>query len=323
MRVKLSVSATIVSVVVVLVCAGWGLAAYGSGQVAQWLRGLVVGAFSHWLTRMYGTVPNGPWVAETLRSRSVLISGAIAMVCLVGLYILAGTAWRLGRTRRENRPRPTEAGTAAIEFALLFPFALMIVLVMIQSMLLAVGNLAVHHAAYAAARSAVVWVPENLSHDEPRNITASPESSAKFHRVRLAAVYAVMPVSAGNGGPGGSDPGSAAIIQDGLERFWQLYGSSAPRWVQTMLEGKCHYAWNFTEVSLSPPSDGNAYGDHETLRVQVRHTLYLSVPYANRIFGDSLASGHYGTPVNVTYSLTNQGVEDEIDVEQFPRYVGR
>ena len=33
--------------------------------------------------------------------------------------------------------------------------------------------------------------------------------------------------------------------------------------------------------------------------------------------------GDYATEAFATYTLTNQGVEDEIDVEVFPRYVGR
>ncbi len=298
--VKLSISATLVAAVVAVVCVVWFIASLSDG-----------------------------WAGRCLRSRVSLFAGAIAMVCAVGLYILTGAAWCLGRAQRKNHTRPKEAGTAAIEFALLFPFALMIVLAMIQSMLLVAGNLAVHHAAYAAARSAVVWIPENLSYGEPRNVLDSPGSSDKFRRIRSAAIYSVMPVSAGKTGLGGEDPGNAEVIKEGLERFWQLYGSSAPNWVQTMVEGKYRYAWNFTEVSLSAPAGGDAYSDHETINVQVRHRLYLSVPYAGMVFslagGEELpgASGHYAMIVNAACSLTNQGVEDEIDVEQFPRYVGR
>jgi hypothetical protein len=94
-----------------------------------------------------------------------------------------------------------------------------------------------------------------------------------------------------------------------------------------MLAGKYRYAWNFTEVSLMPPDDGDTYGANETISVRVNHMLYLSVPYANMVFrtfsGAELPgeSGHYAAEVNVTCALTNQGVVDEIDVEQFPRYV--
>ncbi len=299
-RLRLSVSATVLVIAVVLVCAGWFIASLDSG-----------------------------WVGRCFRSRMSLYAGVVALIGMMCLYILVGVAWRLGRTRRKERVRSSQAGTAAIEFALLFPFALMIVLAMIQSMLLVAGNLAVHHAAYSAARSAVVWIPENLSYDEPTNVVGSLESSAKFHRIRSSAVYAVMPVCAGKDGLGSYDPGNAATIEDGFERFWQLYGSSAPNWVRTMLAGKYRYAWNFTEVSLTPPDDGDAYGKNETISVQVNHMLYLSVPYANMVFsafsGAELPgeSGHYAAEVNVTCALTNQGVVDEIDVEIFPRYVGR
>ena len=250
------------------------------------------------------------------------------MVCMVGLYVMVGAAWRLGRQQRKNRAR-RQTGTAAIEFALLFPFAMMIILTMVQSMLMVAGNLAVHYAAYSAARSAVVWIPESLSYDEPKNVLALSDSSEKFYHIRAAAVYAVMPVSAGKSGLGSEDPGNSNLIKEGFESFWQLSGSSAPNWVNTMLADKYRYAWNFTDVSLEDPAGGDTYGVHETVSARVTHRLYLSVPYAgavlSRFGGEELPgeAGHYAMVVNAEYSLTNQGVQDEIDVERFPKYVGQ
>lgn len=267
---------------------------------------------------------DGGWVGAFLRSRATTVGGGLVLGTALALYVLAGAMWRLGRARP---PQRRQAGTAAIEFALVFPFALMIVLIMIQSMLVVAGNLAVHYAAYAAARAAVVWVPEKLSYEEPRNIVAlDPDGSAKFHRIRCAAVYALLPVSAGKPGAGGTAiSGGAATVREGMTRFFELYGADVPNWIRSMLEAKFQYAWDYTEVVLFPPAEEPAYGDHEDLRVRVRHRLYLPVPYANRIFGSALpdGAGDYGTSVEATYALTNHGVEDEIDVEQFPRTVGK
>jgi hypothetical protein len=283
-----------------------GLAAVG----AAWLVG----------SRVPG--PVGGW----LRSRLTLYAGGVLLAAVVGLYLLGGAMWRLGRSQRPARVRREQAGTAAIEFALVFPIALMIVLVMIQSMLVVTANLAVHRAAYDAVRAAITWVPEKVSYEEPRNVVGDPDSSAKFHRVRSAAVYAVMAISAGKPGAGGAgSAGSAGTIADGIRTFFERSGKIPPRWVETMLEPKFQYAWDFTEVTLFPPANGAIYGDHEDLSVRVRHVIYLAVPYANRIFGQELAggSGDYGTEAEATYALTNQGIEDDIDVEQFPRTVGR
>lgn len=293
-RLRLSHSAVAMIIVLVVICAAWYVGSLGDG-----------------------------WVGRCLRSRLTLYAGGILLACVVVLYVLVGAAWRLGRAQRESQANSADAGTAAIEFALLFPIALMIVLVMIQSSLLVAGNLAVHHAAYVAARSAVVWVPENLSYGESRNVVGNPGGSAKLHRIHSAAVYAVMPVSAGRPDLGGQAE-NAVVIREGLRRFHELHNIPVPNWINTMLTGKYQYAWSHTDVSLQPPADGNAYGDHETLRVQVRHTLYLSVPYAGWIFGEPLGesgNNYYGTEVDASCALTNQGVEDEIDVEQFPQYI--
>ena len=296
-RLRPSAAAVIVLAGVAAVCAVWAAGARGDG-----------------------------WVGAFLRSRTTIVAGGLVIASALILAMLVGGLWRLGRAGRSKRVAGREAGTAANEFALVFPCALMIVLVMIQAMLVVAGNLAVHHAAYAAARAAVVWVPEKLSYEEPRNVVTDPELSAKFHRIRCAAVYALLPVSAGKPGAGGTGgAGGAASVREGMARFFELSGTNPPRWVETMLDAKFQYAWDYTEVVLFPPEMGPVYGDHEDMRVQVRHMLYLPVPYANRIFGAALGAGDgdYGTPVAATYALTNQGVEDEIDVEQFPRTVGK
>jgi len=282
------------AVAIALVCAGWALAACGNG-----------------------------WLGRALRSPLTLRAGAVCLASIVLLYLIAGALWRLGRGRRRA---DGSAGTAAIEFVLLFPIALSIVLVMIQSMLVVVGNIVVHYSAFAAARAAVVHVPEKLSYEEPRNVVADPAYSGKFHRIRCAAVEAVKGVSAGKQGAGGSGgSGGAIVLEQGIDRFFSLYDRPSPRWVRTMLPSKYEYAWDYTEVSLQPPDNGQQYGDHEDLTVSVRHMLYLSMPYARALFGKPLpgGTGDYATEATATYTLTNQGVEDEIDVEVFPRYVGR
>ena len=287
-------SAAVLAGAVVVVCAAWGAGAAGGG-----------------------------WLGRALRDPLTIRAGAAALASALVLYLLVAAMRRLGRARRAAGG---EEGTAAIEFVLLLPIALAIVLIMIQSLLVVTGNVAVHYSAYAAARAATVWVPEKVSYEEPRNVVSDPEYSAKFHRIRCAAAEAVKAVSAGKSGAGGAtDTGAGLLVTEGLDRFFSLYEKRTPRWVHTMLQAKCNYAWHFTEVTLVPPADGERYEDHEDLTVFVRHMLYLSVPYANRFFGDPLpgGDGDYATEATARYTLTNQGVEDEIDVEVFPRYVGR
>ncbi len=268
------------------------------------------------------------WAAQALRSRTALIAGSVLLASLTILYVLIAAMWRLAR-QPSQAAENAEAGSAAVEFALLFPIALTIVLIMVQATLLLAGNLVVHHAGYAAARAAIVWVPESVSYDEPRNVVSDPASSEKLMRIRAAAVYKVLPVSASRSlGVGGAGP-TAAALQDGLRRFYELYDEPVPGWIENHLPAKYEYAWNNTDVAIYPPEDGEEYGDAEDLRVRTRHTLYLSVPYARHVFAafgaarEISADGAIGSDVEVTYTLTNQGVDDIIEVEQFPRMAGK
>lgn len=295
---RLSASATVLIVAATVLCVAWAVVASGRGPAA-----------------------------EAMRSPTAIIFGAAALGSLLILYVLSGLLWRLGRGRG-RLAETSESGTAAVEFALLFPIALMIVLIMIQSAMVLSANLVVHHAGYTAARAAITWVPEKLSYDEPRNVVAGRGQSEKLDRIRAAAVYKLLAISASRRGAAGAAAGDSTVIQEGMARFYELYGEEVPGWISNMLPAKYEYAWEHTEVTLHPPANGQIYGDNEELRVWLRHTVYLSVPYANRIFAlvgaaRGLPRGGFGTDVEVTYTLTNQGVEDEIDVEQFPRYVGR
>jgi len=292
---RLPASVWIAAAVVGSVCAAWAVGARSAG-----------------------------WLGGALRDRATILHGAIALGCFVALCVLAEVMRRMGRRRARGGG---SEGTAAIEMVLLFPFALVVALVMIQSMLLAAGNVVVHYAGYCAARAAIVHVPEKLSFEEPRNVLAPPGISEKRLRIRLAAVEAVKGVAAGCDGPWASSgsAGGSEVGEEAYERFFTLYGRRPPRWVHTMLADKWEYALAHTRVAISEPANGTIYGDHEDIRVSVYHDLYLSVPVARRVFGSELpgASGHFAAQATATYTLTNQGVEDEIDVEVFPRYVGR
>ena len=53
------------------------------------------------------------------------------------------------------RALAAEGGTATLEFCMVIPIVLFLILLLVQSTLLMVGNQFVHYAAFAATRSAV------------------------------------------------------------------------------------------------------------------------------------------------------------------------
>jgi len=266
------------------------------------------------------------WVVSAITSRMFVICALVTLASTAGLVLLGGFLWRAG-ARQRLRPRG-EDGAAILEFVMVLPIGLMLVLVIVQSSLLMVGNLCVHYASYCAARSAIVNVPADLSPTEPPNfVSDDATASGKLRRVHVAAVWAVLPVSCSSP----SIPeGDAATLKKGLEGLLSGFGQEPPSWIQEHLGRKLQYAEDHTQVSLSAPLKGDKYAAHEDIVVTVRHTLYLSVPYASKLFATmaregvelNFAPGEYGMEITATCRLTNEGVQDWVEAEKFPRPTG-
>jgi len=267
----------------------------------------------------------GPWAA--LAAASVLLEGfylalAAAVICAMGIAAIGSVLWRAGSG--QGRRAGAQDGTAMLEFAMVLPILLMLVLLMVQSSLLMVGNLCVNYAAYCAARSAVVTVPLNLNDREVHNVVAFGDASGKLERIRQAAVWAVMPVSCASVEV---PPLDASDLEDALDELFGVHGLATPAWVTRQLRHRLGYADRYTSVDLEPPRGGDAYGDNEDLTVTVWHTFYLAVPYGGRLFAlmDSqnaveldFAPGQYGLVMRATETLTNEGAADFIEPEIFP-----
>ncbi|MBN1555310.1 MAG: pilus assembly protein [Phycisphaerae bacterium] len=260
---------------------------------------------------------SGAWESRQFRLFAYVAVGSLAILSLLAgwLYSAARRA-RLARGRALGR----QEGTAILEFAMVLPIALAIVLLMIQSSLLMGGFLCVNYASYCAARAAVVFVPDTFS-GEPTNEVADyfdPELSEKISRIRQAAVWAVLPVSDG-AYPESSD--YSAVLAEGISEMYSSSGLETPGWVEGYLGRKLAYAEHNTSVELSPPVNGERYEAHEDLRVVTKHNLYLAVPYAARVlaaldseesvdFGD----GRYALRVSIPCTLRNEGIPDTINL---------
>ncbi len=269
-----------------------------------------------WVWAARGTA----WWAQALRSELFIRCGVLLMGCAVALQLVLTAMVRLGRRGRRFSVSD-ERGVAVVEFTLVFPIAMGIVLVMVQTALVMVGNLLVHYAAYSAARSAVVEIPTH-TWQEIRNELGPDGASDKRLRIRRAAVLALLPAA---GSPGRSNPASSESDKLGaaMATISAAYDEPVPGWVGEKLARKYAYADDDrnTRIELEPPAfpedhDGN-YGPREDIRVIVTHRLYLPVPYACRIFADGEldSGGHYYTEVTASYVLVNQGRPDNVRIE--------
>lgn len=259
------------------------------------------------------------WWQTALTSRLGVWS-AVALVILAFFAVaLVVMIWRLGRRERAGRKLlPDTGGTVTIEFALVLPILLMLIMVLAQTSMLMGGNLIVHYAAFAAARSAIVQIPYNHP-GEPAN-TYNGKNGTKYGYIFHSAVFALAPV----GGQGGGSTLSAQY-EGGLNQFYNGMGMAPPPWINKLAGERVAYAQANTEIALLKADDsGDPAAATEVsgpiqaldpLMVRVQHKLNLGVPYANRFFADgSTDSGRY-TLVTALMPLTNEGILDTMPPE--------
>ncbi len=280
------------------------------------------------------------WLARGMTSRPFVLAAALAVASAAALPLIGGAVWHAARRERQRRRASrehAESGTAMVEFAMVLPIALFIVLVMAQSTMLMTGVVCVHRSAYEAARTAIVTIPDGLRQvdlaapPDPEGHNMMQEfhfsvmhgGSPKGQRIWRAAVVANMPVSSSSPDMPEADAGSLVA---GLEGFFSAYARNTPSWVHRYLGRKLQYAQEYTAVDLRPPAAGDKYGENEDVTVRVEHTLYLSVPYVNRLFANlvddgvelNFGAGEYGVVVRAACTLTNEGVQDFVEEEEPP-----
>ena len=208
-----------------------------------------------------------------------------------------------------------DRGTAIIEFALLFPVALLLFLVIIQTALLYVGNFHVNHAAFRAARAAIVWADvDNLGGDLTHTLRIGGEAE---RRIANAAAFTCVGISGTSSG--GASGGSAAAH----DRAWQSFLGASPRWSGEKLQRRVAYAAQHTRVTVTtmPRPDPTLsefnvrrqdfYLHREPITVHVAHDFELLIPYAKYVLGDTDnrgdGSGYRFIELRASYTLVHEG----------------
>lgn len=289
----------------------------------------------------------GRWWLQTMINgyslRCVVAMATILGCVLIGgrvIALLFGKYLKAIRGRKDNlqtdvRPvRCTDLicdakGTATLEFVLVFPFVLFLALLLIQTTLLMVGNLFVHYAAFAAARTAIVQIPQDyLDFHEPPNTIVHVAGQPKYDLIHQAAAYALMPVSGRLGIA--SAPGEA--YADALHRYYADQGHATSAWVDELAADRLRYAFHpvntnivvaYTKQSNEGliwtdlrPAEMYTFGPKDSITIRVEHRFNLSVPYVRAVFTDgshriSGGTGMYSR-ISAQYTLTNKGISEQL-----------
>lgn len=218
-----------------------------------------------------------------------LIALAIAFVVLWCVVKVSGARINLRRLRELHRCQ--DGGVQSLSFVITLPLFIMIVMFIVQVSQLMVGITVVHYSAYAAARSASVWLPARVdgvddqvvpqlrsNNQNLMDIARDPieiddrfyqfpaATSHKYSQIRTAAVLACAPIcpSRDLGIAGGGLSANTAAIQ---RMYRALVPSSASNGrIDPRLANKIAYSDLNTDVIVSWRDAKNGGGSRETYR---------------------------------------------------------
>jgi len=147
------------------------------------------------------------------------------------------------------------SGQAMVEFILVFPFILVIVLAIVQLSLLAQTRLFVEYASFNAVRTAIVQ-PDNLDDiAESAKLSMTPVSPAIDAMIQIP------------------------IVSDTLNSIRDIFGDSGSLFLRYA------YAKQFTDAKIvTNPSQSN-----DDITVHVDYLAFLPIPIVNKIIGTKAA----------------------------------
>lgn len=131
----------------------------------------------------------------------------IVVSVIVARLLIAMSGARIDWQRLQSINRCQQGSVQSLAFVLTLPFFVMIMMLIVQASQVMIANVAVHYSAFAAARSAVVWIPANVNLLERENRISRVEwleegvpgakyriesFGDKFSKIQQAAVLAIM-----------------------------------------------------------------------------------------------------------------------------------
>jgi Flp pilus assembly protein TadG len=226
--------------------------------------------------------------------RNFCILTVLATAGLAGLTVLAcRCCFRLWSLRRFHR---AERGAAyTITMVATMPIYALLVCVIIECVLALQVKIGTVYAAYAAARSAAVYLPLRGS------------QSVREEKVKLAAVQALAPFASSRekhlcGISAGGGDGAPTDADTNLYAAYAAYCPGGPIGLEC-LHNKLEYAWRATDVTVTPSSD-KADANYAVI-VRYKMPYHTAVGY---LLGGRAEGGLCLLDIESTVTLPKEGV---------------
>jgi len=155
--------------------------------------------------------------------------------------------------------RKDENGQAMVEFVVVFPVVFLLCLVIMQTFLLLTARQVVNYAAYCAARSAIVFLPES----------GNSVAKKKAERAAIIACWSISPMK---------NFGTAEKFIKPIEDM--VEGATG---INFELARRYNMARSNVSVNLKP-AKLDAKTPHQDVTAEVTYNYVMGIPIANRIF---------------------------------------
>lgn len=210
-------------------------------------------------------------------NRELLISLLPYLAAIVGsLLVLRGLVWLSGArwkfTHLAGLHRDQQGSVQSLSFVLTLPVFILIMMFIVQLSQIVIAKMVVQYAAFAAARSAVVWIPANLGPGQEMenqigayqyladwrdengvlfHIYQVAPDGPKFSKVHLAAAMACMPLAPTRKmAVAGAHPGNAALPS--IRKAYRGVSPASARnpQIATRLANKLAYSLENTNIRI-------------------------------------------------------------------------
>ena len=245
-------------------------------------------------------------------------AAAAAGLTLLSARLITGL---LQNARKVRPAADSQSGASVVEFVLIMPLLLALLLTVLQIALLVQAKFVVNYAAFCAARSAIVTIPGKISSARSRKyeganeIVTSDPQSPKMEIIRRAAALPCVAVS----------PIYSKVLletltpppKSGLSALLPVQSVFAASVdgndVSSQLLKRAPYAYGGENTKVEVSAEGgNQVPDHGLVTVKVTFRYYLAVPFANRLLGTPYSgmwpfNASWYAQITEEYSLINEG----------------
>jgi hypothetical protein len=203
---------------------------------------------------------------------------AVACAAAWAMVRFSGARLEIGRLKRLHADQT--GAVQSLSFVMVLPIFVMLMLFILQLSQVLIGTIVVHYAAFAAARSAAVWIPARLEPYDPRDdadfATSGPylrENQAgpqltvvgpgqggtiykiqsptpKLQQIQNAAVLACLPICPSRSVLSGGQPHPASNVVQNLYRTLAPQAATNPQ-VNVRLRNKLAYSAAATTVEVT------------------------------------------------------------------------